>query len=564
MTILTSANGSLPLTLRKGETLVIRNYSGVETVLGSRAPRESASEELGSGAWAYGPQPADVSVTLSSTGSLDYSVLVGDVVVDRFPVNSRTSIASRRAAARAASSRAALNQAPAWSAGATIMPTDVRRLSGGQEVIAQTGGTTGGTEPVFSATAAITDNTVTWWALNETTSAAPAGAPAVVVTDNAGISALTVQYNLFNDQGRFDQPSAPNVFIVSGSGATARTQAWTMRDSTTTNNGFGANGQSGKYRTIEFETDADTIEIGYMHSVTNYIHERLRVWVNDYPATEAPLVPTGGSAGTNRFWRLAITGPARKRRIRMACHGSMLLSYVAVGTGKIIEKPQVRAPLCAWFSDSFFDTESPSYDIAHYDMGVLVSQKLGFPHCASFGVGGTSYTVNNGARLNCVSVLGLTDVGQFAPDVIVFAHGGNAANTGVVPATEAAGGLTAWTTARTACSASPVLVFGSWYRHPSYLANQDATNAALKDAFLQWGDANSAFIDPHDGSITLGNGTIVRAAGAGWFNSSNASWAIPVAGGGFDGSHPSPTGVNYVGVPEMVSAGDAALTALGY
>jgi hypothetical protein len=290
----------------------------------------------------------------------------------------------------------------------------------------------------------------------------------------------------------------------------------------------------------------------------------LRVWVNDYPATEGPMVPTGGSAGTNRFYRLAITGPARKRRIRMAAHGTMLLSYVAVGAGKTIEKPQVRAPLCAWFSDSFFDTESPSYDIAHYDMGVLVSQKLGFPHCASFGVGGTSYTVNNGARLNPISVLGLNDLSQFAPDVIVMAFDGNAANTGVAPATEAAGGLTAWSTARAACPTTPVLVFGSWYRHPSFLANQDATNAALKEAFLQWGDANSAFIDPHDGSITLGNGTIVRAAGAGWFNSSNASWAIPVAGGGFDGSHPSPTGVYYVAVPEMVSAGDAALTALGY
>ena len=33
MTILTYANGSLPLTLRKGETLVIRNYSGAETAL---------------------------------------------------------------------------------------------------------------------------------------------------------------------------------------------------------------------------------------------------------------------------------------------------------------------------------------------------------------------------------------------------------------------------------------------------------------------------------------------------------------------------------------------------
>lgn len=79
MTILTSANGSLPLTLRKGETLVIRNYSGVETVTGSTAAREDASSTAGSGAYAYGPQTVAATLTLSSSGSLDYQVVAGDV-----------------------------------------------------------------------------------------------------------------------------------------------------------------------------------------------------------------------------------------------------------------------------------------------------------------------------------------------------------------------------------------------------------------------------------------------------------------------------------------------------
>lgn len=79
MTILTSANGSLPLTLRKGETLVIRNYSGAETVTGSTAAREDVSSTSGAGAIAYGPQTSAASLVLSSSGSLDYQVVAGDV-----------------------------------------------------------------------------------------------------------------------------------------------------------------------------------------------------------------------------------------------------------------------------------------------------------------------------------------------------------------------------------------------------------------------------------------------------------------------------------------------------
>lgn len=79
MTILTSANGSLPLTLRKGETLVIRNYSGTETVTGSTAAREDVSSTAGAGAVAYGPQSSAATLTISSSGSLDYSVVAGDM-----------------------------------------------------------------------------------------------------------------------------------------------------------------------------------------------------------------------------------------------------------------------------------------------------------------------------------------------------------------------------------------------------------------------------------------------------------------------------------------------------
>lgn len=74
MTILTSANGSLPLTLRKGETLVIRNYSGAESVSGSTSSSELAED----GSVLYGPQFSNADLILSTSGQLDYRVVSGD------------------------------------------------------------------------------------------------------------------------------------------------------------------------------------------------------------------------------------------------------------------------------------------------------------------------------------------------------------------------------------------------------------------------------------------------------------------------------------------------------
>ena len=78
MTILTSASGARPLSLAKGEALIIRNYSGTETVTGSTAAREDASAVLGAGAVAYGPQTGAATVTISTTGALDHSSVMGD------------------------------------------------------------------------------------------------------------------------------------------------------------------------------------------------------------------------------------------------------------------------------------------------------------------------------------------------------------------------------------------------------------------------------------------------------------------------------------------------------
>jgi len=89
MTILTSASGARPLSLAKGETLIIRNYSGTEAVTGSTAAREDASSVLGAGAVVYGPQTVAATVTISTTGTLDHSSVMGDplpAVPDSLPI----------------------------------------------------------------------------------------------------------------------------------------------------------------------------------------------------------------------------------------------------------------------------------------------------------------------------------------------------------------------------------------------------------------------------------------------------------------------------------------------
>lgn len=78
MTTLTSTQSSVLISIPKGSSLVVRNRSGVETVTGSSVAREDATAVLGSGAFVYGPQSATSQVAISTTGTCDYDVVVGD------------------------------------------------------------------------------------------------------------------------------------------------------------------------------------------------------------------------------------------------------------------------------------------------------------------------------------------------------------------------------------------------------------------------------------------------------------------------------------------------------
>lgn len=477
----------------------------------------------------------------------------------RLAVGAPTARFARRAFWRDMAKVAASNQATAWATGQTELATDVVRLSTGELLLCTTAGTShGATEPTITAgndPAAITDNTATWWALSEFTRTAPAGYPAVTVAESSGATALGTVANFSGSSTSFEQPSAPNLQTVAGSGNTLRNIAWSFLDGSSTDNGYGANGRSGKYRTIEFETQADVIDIGYFATTAGFPNERMRIWVDGVSVSEGPLVP--GGSGASRKFKLTIAGGRRVRNIRIAVFGTMNLQYAAVATNCTIQKPTQRAPMLLWFSDSFGDTESPNVGIAHYDMAVLASQRLGFPHCVMAGVGGTSYSLDSSNRKALQTLVTTTnDFSTFDADAVLIAHGYNAPLNSVTDAVELAAATVAWDQIRSDQPLAPMIVVGPWYAHPSFSAAVTSLDSSMKTQFLAREDKNSAYISPIDGSITMGDGTVIRAAGTAWLTTAIDDWAI-----GVDTYHPSPAGRAYL-TDCLVSAAESALANL--
>lgn len=481
-------------------------------------------------------------------------------------------IRARRVKYREDTARAAVNQMRLWSSGMTVQPFEPVRLSTGVVLIATQAavGTTGASEPTVTAgaaPAAITDNTVTWWPKQELSRPAPAGFPAVTVVESSGASTRTL-YNIFNNPTLFEQASAPNVHTSGGSGNTTQSMGWTVNDGGTSNTGPGA-GRVSKFRTVAFMIPDEVFDIGYLSASTTYENERLLIEITDpvlgtYMVTEAPILPGGN--GTSRKQTVTIPGGRRDRIIRLRCFGGFILQYIGVAADTNLRRPPVRGLTAMMNWDSYLDTELPAVKEANFDLGPNLARRLGFPNCIANGSGGTSYGFddNSGSgRKSLKTVMQTNNFGIFAPDVRIYGLGFNAAVNGVAPAVEAADAQFCWSTADAFAPSAPDLIIGPHYARPGFTTQVAAMRDALKTQFLAWGKRNSAFIDPLDGSITLGDGTVVRAGDTAWLNTTNASWAIPPSGGGFDGAHLSIAGKAFY-EDCLVSACDAALNALGY
>lgn len=83
MTTLYSTQGTIRFPIKAGNSLIVTNISGTETVSGSSIAREDASSVLGSGVAVYGPQSADSTILLSTSGQCEYEIRFGDPTPSR-------------------------------------------------------------------------------------------------------------------------------------------------------------------------------------------------------------------------------------------------------------------------------------------------------------------------------------------------------------------------------------------------------------------------------------------------------------------------------------------------
>lgn len=529
----------------------------------------NAAAQVGTWSGDYAQLRADAT-SLSAGASVSTSVSV-----DQTGAASGTSGVSRdvtrykaqRLAHKADAAKAATSQARVWASGMTVQPWEMVRLSTGQMLImtapTNASATTGATEPTVTAgasPAAITDSGVTWWPLQELSRPAPAGVPVPVVTDNAGASART-QYGINANPGLFEQASAPNVFVIAGSGNTARTIGWTVNDGSSTDFGAGA-GRIAPYRTVAFVVPDDVIDIGYFATTSTYINERPIIEVDGYPAMEVPLIPA--AFGGSRHLKLTIPGGRRERLIRIRCSGAFNLQYIATASDNAPVRPSVRALTAVVPSDSFGNTEMPNAAEDHLNLSVRVTRRLGFPNCVMAVAGGTAYSFDDAGsgRQSLKKIMAANDFSAFGADLFMPMHSYNAAVSGVTPSVECDAALTCWQGMRQAGPYAPVVPISLHYLRPGFVTQCTAMRDALKAQFLAWADPNSAFVDPTDGSIILGDGTIVRAADSAWINATNASWVLPPSGGVFDGAHLSIAGRAFY-EDKLVAAVELALAALG-
>ncbi len=69
---------TLPVAISGGQTLVIKDLSGISTVTGSSAPREDASASIGAGFVVYGPHSGPATLSLTTTGICEWRIVSGD------------------------------------------------------------------------------------------------------------------------------------------------------------------------------------------------------------------------------------------------------------------------------------------------------------------------------------------------------------------------------------------------------------------------------------------------------------------------------------------------------
>lgn len=399
---------------------------------------------------------------------------------------------------------------------------------------------------------AITSGTATLYSLCRPSKPAATDRPACTLVESAGVTGLGSVVNFFDNPDKFETLSAPFYFTAGGSGIGKLSSLWAWVDGGTANT-HGAAGRIAKWNTRVFRTNSDVVDIGFLGGSSTADNEHIRIRVDGALVNEAPMAHT--LSGSSRKFTLTIAGGIMDREICIETSPYFGLQYAAVPTGRTLYKPTKRGNCLAWFGDSFEDSESPSIGDAFWDLTPRVGTRLGFRHVFGAGSGGTSYALDSssGGRKSFETQLTLNDISVYTWDAIAISNSYNAVTNAITAAAEAESAGRCWRNIR-AKRAEVMLIVGPWYRPTAHGTKFDQVRSALFAAFLAWGDFRSYFIDPYDGSITRGDGKVVRAAnGVAWFNANNLGWTV-----GPDGAHPTPAGVAML-EDELVSAFDLCL-----
>ena len=429
-------------------------------------------------------------------------------------------------------------------------------LATGDLVRATVSGTTGASAPTYSATAAITDGTVTWYAVTS----GDLDADEVLVTDNSGNPGDTTLYNPWIQPQLFTQPTQMAQEAVVESGSTSRHRSWVFVDGSTSNNGLGSNGKQPGVRNLLCKTESNVLDIGYF--ATDGSNEHLQVYDGNRRVFEVPLKLV---AGSSRYLRVLIPGGRRRRVIRVAVSGQVNLRYVGVAPNCTVQPVDSLDPVVLLHTDSYNNTELPAIGNVHYDLSQQLGMRLGCPHVINVSCGGISYSVDSPqGRKNLAWVYDNNDLSVYKPDFIVNALGFNASASGTDYSQEATKALYVWRKQQLLFGQQVFqAIVGPWFERSGQEAQTREVCRQLFAAFLSHANPNSIFINPLDGSVTRGDGEVIVSASAAWVTATNQPWVVPSVGGVYDGAHVSIPGQRYL-ADCLAQAIDAGLANLGY
>lgn len=283
---------------------------------------------------------------------------------------------------------------------------------------------------------------------------------------------------------------------------------------------------------IEFITASSRAALKFFG---NGAAQRMRVAVNGVYQS-GPITAPGTGVHFLTIGVGAVPLPAGANRIRIEFEqssGNMraLLQNLFVAANHTIYAPTVEQSINALFAgDSWFSTGAPG-QFEHDGLPAVVGKRMGWDYWAS-AIGGTGYK-NAGANSVYGSPGRLADYAVRPFDYVVVLGSLNdstgAAGTQAYTDTVAAA-LAFWRNLRLVQPAARIIIFGVPVTLNQALTAALNGEAALMEAFAEWGDQNAAFIPISSYGVNGSLAWITDASAANFINATDRTHLEPGSG----------------------------------